>query len=68
MGRDANTRSAAVWLLQSYVFLLAVLPGTFVIGPLGAFGSPASKCVAAVEAKCPPAEKPITPMRSGRTP
>ena len=42
MGRDANTRSAAVWLLQSYVFLLAVLPGTFVIGPLGAFGSPAS--------------------------
>ena len=33
-----------------------------------ASGLPSSKCVAAVEARCPPAEKPQTPTRFGSTP
>lgn len=37
-----NERSTALWLIQAFVILMAVLPATFVIGPLGAFGSPAS--------------------------
>src|SRR2546421_13122259 len=33
-----------------------------------ACGFPKSKCVAVVDARCPPAENPITPILSGNTP
>ena len=33
-----------------------------------AVGLPASKCVISVEARCPPAEEPITPIRAGSMP
>ena len=34
---------------------------------VGDFGSPGSKCVPAVEARCPPAEKPMMPIRFAAT-
>src|SRR5437660_8199350 len=33
-----------------------------------AFGSPATKCVPADEARCPPAEKPMIPILAGSIP
>ena len=34
----------------------------------GALGSPPSKCVPTVDARCPPAEKPMMPIRCGSIP
>jgi polysaccharide biosynthesis protein PslJ len=40
--RSTHDHTAALWLLQAFVWLLTLLPARLIIGPIGAFGTPAA--------------------------
>ena len=70
VGEGQGRGNSGVYFMGQYEVQILDSHGnqTYFDGQCGSTAWPASKCVAAVEARCPPAEKPKIPTRRGDTP